>query len=204
MKRFKLKLLLLPLGVAVLLLLVYFTVINKPAKPAARAVQATSSAKTTAVTPPVEQVYNGLPSRLKIPAISVDTEVQYLGKTSKGEMEVPKSHTVTGWYKYGAIPGDEGSAVIAGHVIGPKGEHGIFFNMKKLKPGDELQMVDAKGKTSLFKVRETRTYGQNEQPSEVFNSSSGTHLNLITCAGEWDAANKQYLKRLVVFADKSP
>ncbi|MDB5161272.1 MAG: hypothetical protein JWO96_652, partial [Candidatus Saccharibacteria bacterium] len=37
--------------------------------------------------------------------------------------------------------------------------------------------------------------------SEVFNGGPGAHLNLITCAGDWDAANHHYLSRLVVFTD---
>jgi hypothetical protein len=37
----------------------------------------------------------------------------------------------------------------------------------------------------------------------VFASNDGgAHLNLITCAGEWNKGKKSYSERLVVFADK--
>jgi hypothetical protein len=38
---------------------------------------------------------------------------------------------------------------------------------------------------------------------DVFNGDNGDHLNLITCDGIWDADEKSYSKRLVVFADIS-
>jgi hypothetical protein len=52
-------------------------------------------------------------------------------------------------------------------------------------------------------VRELRTYGPDEYASAVFRSSDGkAHLNLITCEGTWNSAQKSFSNRLVVFADK--
>lgn len=116
---------------------------------------------------------------------------------------VPSSPATVGWYKYGAIPGEAGSAVIAGHVVGSKGEPAVFVNIKKLQPGDKLLVVDSKQQTASFVIRKILTYKQEEQHAEVFDSGPGTHLNIITCAGEWDSTHHHYLERLVVFADKS-
>jgi sortase A len=140
---------------------------------------------------------------LKIPAINVDTAIEYTGLTAKGDMTPPGSPNTVGWYKYGAIPGDAGSAVIAGHVVGPKGEPAVFARLNKLQKGDLLLVVDGKNQTASFVVRQIRTYNQEEQHNEVFNSGAGTHLNIITCAGEWNSSQRHYLERLVVFADKS-
>ena len=150
-----------------------------------------------------KQSYRGLPTQLKIPAISVDAQVEYMGLASDGDMATPSDISGVGWYEYGAIPGEAGSSVIAGHVVGPKGQPAVFAQLDKLVPGDILLVVDAKGQTASFTVREIKNYGQTEQPSEVFNSGPGTHLNLVTCSGDWDAATHHYLDRLVVFADKS-
>lgn len=147
-------------------------------------------------------VYRGLPVRLQIPAINVDTAIEYTGLTKTGDMTAPTGVNNAGWYKYGAIPGETGSAVMDGHVVGSKGEPAIFFHLNKLKPGDQLLVVDAKGQTVTFVVREVRTYSEKEQHDSVFNSTSGTHLNLITCAGDWDSSQRRYLGRFVVFADK--
>jgi sortase (surface protein transpeptidase) len=145
--------------------------------------------------------YRGLPVRLKIPSIGVDASIEYVGVTPAGDMASPGNANVAGWYKFGAIPGDPGTAVMAGHVVNIKGAAGVFASLDKVRAGDILQAVDAKGQTASFTVRLIKSYAQDRQPEEVFNSGPGTHLNLITCAGEWDAAHNHYLSRLVVFAD---
>lgn len=146
---------------------------------------------------------HGLPIRLEIPKIKVDANIEYMGLTATGDMDVPTNVKDAGWYKYGPHPGDKGNAVIAGHLDGTKGEPGVFIALTKLRPGDSLSIVDNKGQTTDFVVRETRTYNQTAHPSEVFNASDGAHLNLITCAGAWDITQHRFLNRLVVFADKS-
>lgn len=153
-------------------------------------------------TPLPKVVYRGLPVRLQIPSINVDTTIEYTGLTKTGDMTAPTGVNSAGWYKYGAIPGETGSAVMDGHVVGPKGEPAVFANLNKLKPGDQLLVVDAKAQTATFVVREVRTYSETQQHDAVFNSSGGTHLNIITCAGEWDSSQRHYVDRFVVFADK--
>jgi hypothetical protein len=62
---------------------------------------------------------------------------------------------------------------------------------------------DEQGVSTSFVVRETRTYGNKDDASAIFQSNDGkAHLNLITCAGVWDKIAKMYSKRLVVFTDK--
>jgi len=150
-----------------------------------------------------KQSYRGLPVRLVIPAINVDTTIEYVGNNASGDMDTSKSATDVAWYKYGALPGDPGSAVIAGHVVGSSGQAGVFIDLAKLQKGDIISVIDAKGLSASFTVRLSQTYDPSQTDSEVFNSSSGTHLNLITCSGDWDATSRHYLSRLVVFADKT-
>jgi sortase A len=145
----------------------------------------------------------GIPVRLQISAINVDTAIEYTGLTKTGDMTAPTGINNAGWYKLGTIPGNVGSAVMDGHVVGPKGEPGVFFHLDKLQPGDIVLVTYAKGQDASFTVRETKTYDGTLQPSEVFNSKDGVHLNLITCAGDWDASQHHYLKRLVIFTDKT-
>lgn len=77
---------------------------------------------------------------------------------------------------------------------------GVFFNLYKLKIGDKVYVEDDKGVTVTFIVQGSRIYDSG-YAEEVFNSNSGTHLNLITCDGVWDGVKKSFTKRLVVFAD---
>lgn len=142
----------------------------------------------------------GLPVRLVIPTINVNTNVQYVGITPQGEMEVPSNAVDVGWFKLGSRPGEKGSAVIAGHIDGESGEAGVFINLYALKQGDELYVEDYQGIRTRFIVRESRTYDPG-YAEEVFSANDSAHLNLVTCDGIWDGTKKSYAKRLVVFAD---
>lgn len=140
------------------------------------------------------------PVRLKIPKINVDAAIKSVGITPKGEMEAPNNTVDVAWFALGPRPGEKGSAVIAGHLVGENREAGVFSNLYKLNAGDKLYVKDNKGKSIIFTVRETHTYNPG-YADDVFSSSDSAHLNLITCDGIWDGAKKSYTKRLVVFAD---
>lgn len=143
----------------------------------------------------------GLPTRLIIPKLNVDANISYMGLTAGGEMDVPPDLINVGWYKYGTKPGEQGSAVIAGHLEGTE-DLGVFIKLNTLQDGDVINVRNDRDETIAFTVRETRTYKQNERPDEIFNKNDGRYLNLITCTGTWDNAKKRYSHRFVVFADK--
>ncbi len=143
----------------------------------------------------------GYPVRLRIAKIGVEAKVQYLALTDDNDLDVPSNITDVGWYKLGVRPGNVGSAVIDGHFNGPKGEPGVFNRLTELKKGDRVLVNDNKGNTINFLVRKTKAFEPDEQPKEVFSSSKGVHLNLITCSGEWSSKDGQYSKRTVVFTD---
>ncbi|QQS19762.1 class F sortase [Candidatus Saccharibacteria bacterium] len=145
-----------------------------------------------------------LPTRLQIPKIQVDSQVKYVGLTKNGIMDMPANVYDLGWYKHGVLPGNEGTAVIAGHLDGLRGQPGVFSNLNKLAKGDSIIVIESNGLSVTFVVSEIRHYPENAQPDEVFNSTSGSHLNLITCAGNWDSTGLSFEQRLVVFADKAP
>ncbi len=52
-------------------------------------------------------------------------------------MGVPDNGHDVAWFKLGARPGEEGNAVIAGHVDDQKGP-AIFYHLDKLTKGDEI------------------------------------------------------------------
>ncbi len=151
-----------------------------------------------------EQTSSGLPIRLKIPKINVDAAVEYVGLAPDGAMDIPKSPDGVAWFELGPRPGDNGSAVIAGHYGRWKnGEGSVFDDLNKLRKGDSIYVEDGKGVIITFVVRASRRYDQNADASDVFVSNDGKpHLNLITCEGVWNKVSKSYSKRLVVFTDK--
>lgn len=139
--------------------------------------------------------------RLKIPRIGVDAAIEHVALTPDGAMDTPDGPLNVGWYSLGSYPGEEGSAVIAGHRGWRNGQPAVFDNLDKLQVGDTIAVVTAKGEEHTFKVRETRRYDRDSVVPEVFVSDEGTHLQLITCVGPWDRELKSSAERLVVFAD---
>lgn len=145
----------------------------------------------------------GLPIRIKIPKIAIDALIDYVGLMPQGAMGVPKGPSTVAWFELGPRPGENGSAVMAGHFGWKNGLPAVFDNLHKLKTGDNIDVEDAQGTTTTFVVRELRTYDLKENTSAVFLSSDGqAHLNLVTCQGIWNKAKNSYSNRLVVFTDK--
>jgi sortase A len=149
-----------------------------------------------------DQQASGLPKRLTIPSIGVDAPIIQVALTASGDVDTPKGPSEVAWYKLGPRPGDNGSAVITGH-FGPwkDGSHSVFDNLENIKTGDQIYIKDDRGKTLTFKVMGTKTYNPDDKATEVFSTTGGSHLNLITCHGDWLANQKTYTKRLVIFTD---
>lgn len=139
-------------------------------------------------------------ARLKIPKINVDAVIKEMGITPDGAMAVPGNRVDVGWFRFGTRPGQIGSAVIGGHNRWDGGV-AVFHRLDQLKKGDIVSVVDAKGTSTSFVVRDMRTYDANDTQSGIFESVSGAHLNLITCSGTLDPVTQNYATRLVVFTD---
>jgi sortase (surface protein transpeptidase) len=160
-----------------------------------------AAAKTTVTVPPV--AYAGLPKHIKIPAVGVDAAVEYVGLTPNGTLVAPEGPDNAAWYDAGPHPGQPGNAVIDGHYGWVGGVPAVFDNLFKLNPGDKIYIVDDKGVTITFAVRELNSFTETQIATKVFHSADDkAHLNLITCEGVWNATNQSYSNRLVVFADR--
>lgn len=116
---------------------------------------------------------------------------------------MPKGPVNVAWFNLGPRPGGNGSAVIAGHYGWKNNIPAVFDNLHKLRKGDKIYIEDDKGSVISFVVREIRIYGKDGDASGVFYSSDGkAHLNLVTCTGIWNKAEKTRSDRLIVFTDK--
>lgn len=147
----------------------------------------------------------GLPVRLKIPVISVDSAIEDALITPDGRMDVPAGSVNVAWFSLGPHPGQEGSAVIGGHFGISNGLPFVFYNLDKLKVGDKIYILDDKDATLAFQVRSIKSFDRNADATTVFTSTDGkAHLNLITCEGTWNQVNGTYPQRLVVFTDAIP
>lgn len=144
----------------------------------------------------------GLPVRLKIPVIGVDSAIEDALITPDGRMDVPAGSVNVAWFALGPHPGQVGSAVIGGHYGIQNGVPFVFYKLDKVKIGDKIYIEDDKGETLSFIVRKISSFDRNADATTVFTSNDGlSHLNLITCEGIWNKVNDTYPQRLVVFTD---
>ncbi|WP_227793247.1 class F sortase [Paenibacillus guangzhouensis] len=141
-----------------------------------------------------------IPNKILIPSVRIQTSVEPVGVLDNGQMEVPESTERVGILMNGVKAGEQGNAVIAGHVDNYTGP-AIFYGLKKLKKDDPIILSDASGKYLVYKVLSVESFKTAEAPIDrVFGKTDESRLNLITCTGKYDRKKKEHEKRLIVFA----
>ncbi|WP_323710799.1 class F sortase [Mammaliicoccus lentus] len=161
------------------------------------------SEKSTKVKPKKFESYDSeiVPVKISIPRLNISNKLEHTGVNSDGEMEVPKDINTPEWFKEGYKVGDNGNAVIAGHVNDGQNP-GVFTDLHKLKKGDEIEVEDKNHKKLIFKVYDKKLYELKKSPVEkIFGYSSNRHLNLITCEGEYNPELGSTPNRLVVYTE---
>lgn len=154
----------------------------------------------TAASPVLPATQRSRPLTLVIPAIGVRTTVGTLGLQPDDEVMVPTTIHTVGWYIDGPAPGQEGSAVILGHVDSYQGA-GVFFNLKSLTAGDRIEVVSQDGVTTDFGVSKVVEYSKTAFPDRLVYGPHGTRsLQLVTCGGVFDHATGHYESNIVVFS----
>jgi sortase A len=141
-----------------------------------------------------------MPLTISIPKIQLESKVEPVGLTADHSMAVPKSYTDVGWFKYGALPGNMGSAVIAGHVDNGLAFPAVFFNLKEVGVGDRINVTTNGNQQLNFTVTKIETLDYNDRNTDVFTENDGRYLKLITCSGKWVSKIRTHDKRLVVTA----
>jgi sortase A len=145
----------------------------------------------------------GLPKNLDIPRLGVNAGIESVGLDKTGAMDVPKNADNVAWYNLGSSPGQIGNAVLAGHYDKVTGAPAVFYTLNKLNIGDEISVTDEFGNKFNYKVTGKKIYAYNNLPlNYIFGSSDKARLNLITCSGTWDQANKNYSNREVIYSEK--
>ena len=144
--------------------------------------------------------------RLEIPAIGVDAAVEKVGRLPSGSMDVPKVPENVAWFTESALPGQPigRTSVIAGHLDSPLGP-AVFFDLRRLVPGDEMAVTYANGDRYVFSVTKKERYVFDGMPVDrIFGNTPEPVLNLITCDGAWDGGQANYQQRLVIYAKLKP
>ncbi|WP_435156144.1 class F sortase [Amycolatopsis sacchari] len=164
--------------------------------------QAAPPAPTTSVS--VTKPYDKLrPTEVKIPKIGASSSLISVAINKDGEIAVPPVNEPmqAAWYRFSPVPGDVGPAVILGHVDGNH-QPGIFYRLKELNPGDEIQVTRSDGKDLKFVVDHKVQVPKDQFPTEaVYGNSDKPQLRLITCGGAFDHAEHSYVDNVVVYAN---
>jgi sortase (surface protein transpeptidase) len=148
------------------------------------------------VPPPVP---HGAPTRLEVPAIGVNTSLETLHLDATGALTPPRDFARAGWYADGTAPGDQGPAVIAGHVDSTKGP-AVFYRLREMTAGDQIDVVRG-GRDVRFMVVSTAWYPKTKFPTDqVYGPTPDRQLRLITCGGVFDHRLRSYKDNLVVYA----
>ena len=143
-----------------------------------------------------------IPIRLVIAAVGINALVEPVGVQPTGDLATPTHHPWddTGWYDLGPDPGEQGSAVIDGHLDRPGGYPAVFWRLRDVQVGDDVQVKSTAGKVLHFRVTRIAYYTPNQAPlQDIFGNLAGRYLNLITCAGDWIPSQHQTTLRQVVY-----
>lgn len=145
------------------------------------------------------------PLEVRLPALRVTAPLIDVGVEPDGAMEIPEDVRTVGWYEpapgAGVVPGEDGTAVLAGHVDSRAQGPGAFWALRDLVPADRVEVVHEDGSVSLWEVTEVIRYPKAEVPIEdIFVWSGPKRLALITCGGEFDRSIGSYLDNYVVLA----
>ncbi|WP_232792598.1 class F sortase [Actinacidiphila yeochonensis] len=144
-----------------------------------------------------------LPSRLRIPAIGVDTPVMSLGLAADGTVGVPpiEAHAPAGWYEGSPTPGQLGPSVLLGHVTVGRYGDGVFLRLDRMRPGDRVSVTRADGSVALFSVNRVQTVSKAHFPTaEVYGNVDRPELRLITCGGTRISGGGGYPDNVIVYA----
>jgi sortase (surface protein transpeptidase) len=142
------------------------------------------------------------PVKIQIPSIGVSAPIEQVGLLTDGEVQTPPLtvHNLTGWYKYGPTPGEDGASVILGHVDDYQGLS-VFYYLKDLTKGDQIGVTLADGITANFVVDGLQKASKDDFPTQqVYGKIGYPGLRLITCGGTFDSATGHYDDNIIVYA----
>ena len=142
------------------------------------------------------------PVRVQIPALGVDSVVDPVGVAPDGQMAIPEDVDRLGWYRFGPVPGEDGSAVVAGHVDDREQGLGALAPLREASVGTEIVVTDAAGTTTRWRVVSRELITKQVLPLDrLFARTGPPRLTLITCGGPFLPEFRSYRDNVVVVAE---
>ena len=147
------------------------------------------------------------PRNIEIKSINVSANIIPLGLLADNTLDAPTTAWDVGWYKDSDVPKDNsGALLLDGHVNNTLGTPGIFYDLHKLKAGDEITLETGNHKEYEYTVKQVKQVPTNEvdMGSMMKSIEDGKQgLNIITCGGEYDHKKATFEDRILVYAVRS-
>ncbi|MFD5028324.1 class F sortase [Streptomyces sp. NPDC058373] len=145
------------------------------------------------------------PVRLDVPSIGVSSaEVVSRGLDDAGAVAPPSfdAPDAVGWYESGPQPGEEGAALLVGHVD-TRTQPAVFYTLSAAEPGARVRVGREDGTVAEFTVEDVQVLereGFDAQKAYAPRQQGRAELRLITCGGTFDKARNTYTANVVVSA----
>lgn len=141
------------------------------------------------------------PTRLQINHLDLSMPVRPVGVARDGQMALPATPALMGWYEHGPQPGDPaGATVLAAHRDLPGYGTGPAARLERLERGDVVT-VRSGNAVQRYRVTEVaRLKKQTLDLDALFSRAGPPRLHLVTCSGRFDRATGTYEQNLVVVA----
>jgi hypothetical protein len=160
-------------------------------------------ADVTPVLVPPAPLDRSQPVAIVVPRLGLHRTLGEVGLGPDGRIEVPPvgpTYDQPAWYRYSPTPGENGPAIIEGHLDTPEGKPSVFYGLALLTPGDDVVVTRADGKILTFRITDVARYAKADFPTQaVYGDLDHPGLRLLTCGGSLDA-DGNYVDNVVVFA----
>lgn len=138
---------------------------------------------------------------MAIPSLDVAAPLLPLGLNGNGKIAAPLTEDpgLAGWYADAPTPGENGTAVIVGHVDSRSGP-AVFYGLGALEKGRTIRVTREDGRTAVFEVYGIQVFDKRKFPSrKVYGTTGRPELRVLTCGGAYTAGSG-YAGNVVVFA----
>lgn len=144
------------------------------------------------------------PVQLDIDDLGIHASVIPRSLDRTGAVAAPPYATpkVAGWYDAGPTAGEEGAAVLVGHVDTDR-RPAVFYPLSTARPGTTVEVTRGDGLVAEFTVESTEVVGRAEfDAGEVYGprEDGRAELRLLTCGGAFDRGERAYTSNVVVSA----
>jgi LPXTG-site transpeptidase (sortase) family protein len=167
------------------------------AEPTAVSEPSPAPTETVLPTPSPTPAKPGVPIRMVVPSIGVDSRVEEAGTfIVAGQQYWTTLPFVVAHYNTTARAGAKGNAVFSGHVTS-RNAGNVFNELYRVGLGDEVKVYTKDGEFT-YVVTRVRLVAPDD--IAVMDPTIDATATLITCAGEWNPTERSYSQRLIVTA----